>query len=515
MKLNVLKSMIALSVMGLLFSCSLDNNKKKINCVNDTIVTKTIVEFVPEGKKIYLMDVSGSMQGKGTIETSDVFNSTKEHLAKSLNKISDSCEVVIIPFSSTPLTEKRFNSFDEANKIQALESLTIDEGNTNIYSAFNKALKEFDTTKNNVLFFITDGYHNEYVSNEVLYETLKSFPSKKEAKYSNLYYYITSPSCRDMEICRIFEENEKMEVIESLIFSKEKCDTSIIYARMSDESISDKDHFNVLKWILIILAILVLIAISLLKAYIIIPRLPNLFLGTVDTLGRFIGSLVNILDRLPKIIKELLFKLLPSKMKKACDDYWDKIKNKNNRNWDTDKNFMRPRNLNEIPKSFNPQNLPWKEILPKYNINPQKGIRINKNGEIDWNNLSKCTVEKKGLYNKYKDKFQDRGGGNNIQDEIGKIMAKKMNLPIEQFWKYKSDNGLVIHERPNLKTFNLVPKEIHDNIAHGGGISVGGIAKNLLGGSGICLIDALIVILTLLCFIGCLVLFFLFINYIL
>ena len=234
-------------------------------------------------------------------------------------------------------------------------------------------------------------------------------------------------------------------------------------------------------------------------------------------MGRFIGLLVNFLDCLPRLLKELLFNSLPSRIKQVCEDYWKNVKNMCNQNWNTDKEYTRPSNLSDIPRNFNPQNMSWKNIFEKYNIDPNKGLKLNRRGEIDWtkNALSKCSIEKKGLYNKYKDKFQDRGGGNNIQDEVGKLMAKKMNMPIDQFWKYKAENGLVIHEHQNLKRFELVPKEIHDNIRHGGGISVGKISAGLLSGGGICLVDVLIVILTFLCFIVCFLLLLLFINYVL
>lgn len=260
MKSSTLKNVIALLVIGTIFHSCYAKNEKLNTTIggNDTIVKKTTVEFVPEGKKIYLLDVSGSMQGKGSVQTSDLFDSVKEDIAESFSKISDSCEIVIIPFTSMPLASKRFYSFDEESKLSVLDKLSIVDGNTNIYSAFNRALKEFDSTKNNIVFFITDGYHNEYVSEEVLYELLNSFPSMKEAKYSYLYYYLISPSYRNMEICRIFEENEKMEVIESLIFSKEKCDTVII----SKSTIVDENRFEFPLWLLwILLAIFIAILI--------------------------------------------------------------------------------------------------------------------------------------------------------------------------------------------------------------------------------------------------------------
>lgn len=191
MKVKLFKGLLAVMLIGLFVSCS----QKKEDFQNDKeskrmVVNKVKKDYVPEGKKFYLVDVSGSMQGKGSVRTSDIFTSVIEDMSFAFSKITDSCEIVIIPFSSMPLSPISFNSFDKENMNTALQNLTVSNGNTNIYSAFQKAVEKFDSTTNNIVFFITDGLHNEYVTEEVLYETLNSFSEKAESKYSHLYYYL-------------------------------------------------------------------------------------------------------------------------------------------------------------------------------------------------------------------------------------------------------------------------------------------------------------------------------------
>lgn len=245
-------------LIGLFASCS----QKKEDLKNDNeskqmVVNKVKKDYVPEGKKFYLVDVSGSMQGKGNVKTSDVFSSVIEDMSYAFTKISDSCEVVIIPFSSTPLSPISFNSFDKEKMQSALQGLEISNGNTNIYSAFQKAVEKFDSTKNNVVFFITDGLHNEFVSKDVLYETLNSFSEKAESKYSHLYYYLKTPAYKEFDFYKVFEKNDNMEVIESLVFTKEVNDTTFITKPIVADS---KGGFNFPMWLLwVLLAIVAII----------------------------------------------------------------------------------------------------------------------------------------------------------------------------------------------------------------------------------------------------------------
>lgn len=482
MKVKLFKGLLAVMLIGLFTACS----QKKEDLKNDNeskqmVVNKVKKDYVPEGKKFYLVDVSGSMQGKGNVKTSDIFSSVIEDMSYAFTKITDSCEVVIIPFSSQPLSPISFNSFDKEKMQSSLQGLEISNGNTNIYSAFQKAVAKFDSTKNNVVFFITDGLHNEFVSKDVLYETLNSFSEKAESKYSHLYYYLKTPAYKEFDFYKVFEKNNNMDVIESLVFTKEVNDTTFVTKPIVADS---KGGFNFPMWLKILLYIilaLLLLALLILLIILIIRIAPYLLrllpcLPFSEFKAGFLRRIFEMFNQLPKSkIKELIFKLLGKPLQNAFEELW-KVTEKSPKNMNNNNGLLTPNDINEIPSKDNPNNLSWKDILGN-----KKGVKTKRNGELDLRDFSKCSVKKRGLYNKLSmEKLKARGGGNNLHDWVGKIMAKKLGMNEEEFWNWKAKNNLVIHEDRNCKGFHLVDKALHQNIPHMGGISMMGISRMFL-----------------------------------
>ncbi len=482
MKVKLFKGLLAVMLIGLFVSCS----QKKEDFQNDKeskrmVVNKVKKDYVPEGKKFYLVDVSGSMQGKGSVRTSDIFTSVIEDMSFAFSKITDSCEIVIIPFSSMPLSPISFNSFDKENMNTALQNLTVSNGNTNIYSAFQKAVEKFDSTTNNIVFFITDGLHNEYVTEEVLYETLNSFSEKAESKYSHLYYYLKTPDYKEFDFYKVFEKNDNMDVIESLVFTKEVNDTTFVTTPIVADSKGGFEFPMWLKTLFFIILALLLLALLILLMILIIRIAPYLLrllpcLPFSEFKAGFLRRIFEIFDRLPKSkIKELIFKLLGKPLQNAFEELWKRTE-KSPKNMDNNNGFLTPKDYNEIPSKANPNNLSWKDIL-----GDKKGVRLKRNGELDLRDFSKCSVKKSGLYNKLSmDKLQARGGGNNLHDWVGKIMAKKLGMSEGEFWNWKAKNNLVIHEDRNCKTFHLVDNALHLNISHLGGIGMMGVSRMFL-----------------------------------
>ena len=95
---------------------------------------------------------------------------------------------------------------------------------------------------------------------------------------------------------------------------------------------------------------------------------------------------------------------------------------------------------------------------------------------------------------KYEDSNLGRGGGHGVQDIAEKQFAALLKKEIESggyadFWEYKDgmhngtfvrDTPLVIHEDYDGETLLLVPKYLHDNWKHYGGISVVSVVKKYL-----------------------------------
>lgn len=430
MKLRLSSVLLATMLICLFASCSQKNEDLKNDSESKQIVINKIKkDFVPEGKKFYLVDVSGSMQGKGSVKTSDIFTSVIEDMSFAFSKITDSCEIVIIPFSSMPLSPISFNSFDKENMNTALQNITVSNGNTNIYSAFQKAVEKFDSTTNNVVFFITDGLHNEFVSEEVLYETLNSFSEKAESKYSHLYYYLKTPTYKEFDFYKVFEKNDNMDVIESLVFTKEVNDTTFVTNPIVADS---KGGFNFPMWLLWIL--LAIIAIIIL--YFIITKANPL--GLIPKLGVH-GDAGSIwmpkdLDRIP-----------------------------------SDKNYN------------NPDHLSVRQILEKHGYGEGIPCKDNEYGEEpDFDKAVPTINGKKAEIDGDYDNLPEDAKKNLMKEKVNRDkahlhwfeqMAKKLGMTREELMKWKEKNNYVLHETKDGRV-QLIPRELHSLIGHDGGISM-------------------------------------------
>lgn len=102
----------------------------------------------------------------------------------------------------------------------------------------------------------------------------------------------------------------------------------------------------------------------------------------------------------------------------------------------------------------------WGEILDKYGI---EGIHFN-NGEPNFSEISKATVKI--------DDFSDAryGAGGNF-DQADKKIAQQIGCTKEEVRQWRIENNYTWHERSDCKTMDKIPREIHGNIAHSGGIS--------------------------------------------
>lgn len=120
-----------------------------------------------------------------------------------------------------------------------------------------------------------------------------------------------------------------------------------------------------------------------------------------------------------------------------------------NSKWIPDKDY--------IPQKANPQGKCWGEILKKQGI---KGIEFW-NGEPNFGPISKAAVEIKGFSEDRTDNF----------DKADIALAKKRGCSPEDIKRLRKENALTWHECKDMKTMQLVPSIVHNNIPHRGGIS--------------------------------------------
>ncbi len=110
-----------------------------------------------------------------------------------------------------------------------------------------------------------------------------------------------------------------------------------------------------------------------------------------------------------------------------------------------------------IPQKTNPENKTWEEILKEYVIT---GIMF-KDGEPDFSEIIKGEV--------CIDSFSERRSDNFDKADISLSMHN--NCTPEEIRQWRKNNGYTWHECRDMKTMQLVPSVVHNNLPHSGGIA--------------------------------------------
>jgi guanyl-specific ribonuclease Sa len=105
----------------------------------------------------------------------------------------------------------------------------------------------------------------------------------------------------------------------------------------------------------------------------------------------------------------------------------------------------------------------------------EKGIPFV-NGEPDFSRIAYDTV----TIDNYSPARYGTGGNMDLADEA---LARKWGVSKQEVRKWMNENELTWHERPDMKTLDIVPHDIHGNINHKGGISEINQIEDLLSAS--------------------------------
>lgn len=168
-------------------------------------------------KRIYLVDVTASMAGKGNVPSPDIFDGLKNQLAAAVSGIvSDDTEVLIIPFTDRPHMPISGNTSNKESLISQIRSLEIRNGDTNIADAWVEGVRQIDSAKVNYLFLLTDGLHNCGPEKDVLFSRLLDWATYSCDNYYFAFYVMLTPNAREIEIADIVKRTDKMWLIESM-----------------------------------------------------------------------------------------------------------------------------------------------------------------------------------------------------------------------------------------------------------------------------------------------------------
>ena len=128
-----------------------------------------------------------------------------------------------------------------------------------------------------------------------------------------------------------------------------------------------------------------------------------------------------------------------------------------------------PRNKNGYN---NKDNKSWNQIYRENNID---GIVFN-NGEPDLSPVSKMET-KMNFDTDISDKARQELLGpkpkrTQLHEEFYAKLAKERNCTVEEIKNFKEKHNLVVYECSDCETLMLVPREIHDNLTHSGGVEM-------------------------------------------
>lgn len=237
--------------------------KAKLLCVMLLILTVSMSvakDIVPE-KRIYLLDLSGSMVGQGSVKTDNVLEKMKSDLKATVDWTFLPTDFVFIPFTDRLLPE--FYGVDTIKQelITKISSIGIEVGNTDIASAWECALGKLDSAKVNYIFLLSDGYHNRGISKTGLNSLLKSWPQSAGRCDAEAYFVLLSPKYRTSEIAGIFDETDRMSIVETMNICRQNFDVEKT-EQQSDNTIAvvsdDTDKSCSLLWLWILIAIVLI-----------------------------------------------------------------------------------------------------------------------------------------------------------------------------------------------------------------------------------------------------------------
>lgn len=173
--------------------------------------------MIMQERRIYVLDLTASMEGRGNTQTDNIFRTVIEGLEQTIDNIEDpNTEIEIIPFTNKTFSHISGTIAAKDSLLNIIDKIHIQTGDTNIHGAWKEGLASLDSTKVNYMFLLTDGLHNNGPSKEELYNLLDEWESMSSNKYYFAFYWSLVKNAVDSEIVRIAEDNKRMWAVESL-----------------------------------------------------------------------------------------------------------------------------------------------------------------------------------------------------------------------------------------------------------------------------------------------------------
>ena len=151
-------------------------------------------------------------------------------------------------------------------------------------------------------------------------------------------------------------------------------------------------------------------------------------------------------------------------LQEACANY--EHLPKTNGEWEGEMgNSLWKPSLDFVPQALNPMEENWGELLSKYNID---GITFE-NGEPNFKEIAKDSVKIDDFTSERNLNYTQ--ADENLSEKWNSEAKDNKEWTPQDIKDYRNENDLSWHERSDMKTMDLVPRNIHANIPHSGGIS--------------------------------------------
>ena len=121
-------------------------------------------------------------------------------------------------------------------------------------------------------------------------------------------------------------------------------------------------------------------------------------------------------------------------------------------------NNMKDKNMEQIMKEQKVKGIPYKDGIPDFSSVSKGKVSFDWEKELGKDGVKKLTGPKK-----------DR---KELHEKAFEKLAKEWGMTVDEVKNFKEVNNLVWHEDIDCKTLQLIPREIHDNINHTGGVSL-------------------------------------------
>jgi hypothetical protein len=171
-------------------------------------------------KRVYLVDMTASMEGKGQTPTPNILSKVKNNLIDAISSIEDQdTEILIIPFTNKPHEQQAIAGTirERESILSRINALRVLPGDTNIIAAWEYGITQLDRKKINYMFLLTDGRHNVGGTMDQLLDRLRAWEGLSGGKYLYYSFYVMlTKNARHEQIKEIASSTANMWVIENM-----------------------------------------------------------------------------------------------------------------------------------------------------------------------------------------------------------------------------------------------------------------------------------------------------------